>query len=71
MKIFEEYLKDQYAEQYRGSAEDKPGYEKFLSDLQPDEWIDYATWYSKEIKNTVYQCAKEQSCSMCKEFINK
>ncbi len=48
---FEEYLSEQFWKQYQGLDDESPDAEsEWITDLSPDEWIDYAeAWSAKRV----------------------
>jgi len=47
MKVFTEFLKEEHANYYNGTDDNMPeAFEKWLSELSTDEWIDYGNRFA-------------------------
>lgn len=54
MKTFEEYLEEEFAQEYKGLDDDMPeAFNEWLSSLEPVEVIDYAELWGSELLNNV------------------
>lgn len=55
-KDFEDYLKDEHAKEYTGTDDDMPDdYDKWLGDLDGEEYIKYADLYAVEVRRGAYE----------------